>query len=332
MDRSGIYGLRSIIALLAILLCLLVSTAPALADPLAITENSVAVGNITETSAIITWTTDIPATTAVNYGNTTRLDFTISDDTLLREHSIMITGLGPATRYYFEVQSTDQTGENTVTDNNEPDHHRFITDEKLSIGKGLLITAIGMASVFVVLIVIMYLMMFIQSRFGDDEPPAEGEGALVDVVTLSEKETQPVSVRAHGTTELDSVLMTIGVEVQEDPTEIAAISLALAAHLHKKGKELGQRSINIGHTTYDVEVAAPFDSPVAVTVNEDKFWASLDGKGLPVGIHGSSMRVRRIGDAQRGRIGDAQRGRTWRSAYPLPQGPAWDRRGWSKKS
>ncbi len=315
---------KAAIAFLAALLLLMLLTPFVFADAISIEDGSVEAGNITETSAIITWTTDNPATTTVNYGNTTNLDFTVADDTLVLEHSITLTGLGPATRYYFEVQSTDETGENTIIENNKPDHYRFITDEKLSIGKGLIITAVGMGSVFLVLIVIMYLMMFIQSRFGDNEPPSEGEGALPDVLSHGEGSADSTQTDSANNTGVDSMLMSIGVEAEENPAKVAAITLALAAHLSKKGKELGKQSIKIGNKTFEVEVSDLSTSPVAVTVNDEKFWASLDGKGLPVGIHRYPMNARRIGDAQRGR--------SWRSAYPPAIGAAWDRRGWSNKS
>jgi len=73
---------------------------------------------ITATSAVITWTTDEPADSVVNYGNTTALGLTASDATLVTSHSISLNGLLPGTTYYYEVQSTDEGG-NTATDNNE---------------------------------------------------------------------------------------------------------------------------------------------------------------------------------------------------------------------
>lgn len=313
---------NALIAFFTAVFILTLVTSSVLADPLSIDEDSVDAGNITETSAIITWTTDAPATSIVNYGNTTDLDFTVSDDALVYEHSITITGLGPATRYYFEVQSTDAS-DNTAIDSNEPEGYAFITDEDVSIGKGLLITVIGMVSVFIVLIIIMYLMMYIQKILGDDKVSLEDEGALDD--GLSHGEASVDTAQADLTSnDAESMLMSIGVEVEEDPAKVAAIALALAAYLSKTGKELGKQSIRIGNKSFEVEVSDSSSSPVAVTVNGEKFWASLDGKGLPVGLHRYPMNACRIGDERRGRA--------WRSAYPPPIGTAWDRRGWSKKS
>ncbi len=73
--------------------------------------------NATATTATITWTTNEPADSVVNYGNSTLLGSTASNAALVVNHSITLTGLTPDTTYYFEVQSTDVAG-NTAVDNN----------------------------------------------------------------------------------------------------------------------------------------------------------------------------------------------------------------------
>ncbi len=103
---------------------------------------------------------------------------------------------------------------------------------------------------------------------------------------------------------------------------MAAIALAVAAHLRKQGGELTGRRLVIEDVQYEVKVGDHSHSPVDVTVNGETFAASLDGKGLPV--------ERGAPPARTVRIGDAQRGRAWRSACPVPQGGHWDRRGWSR--
>jgi hypothetical protein len=72
---------------------------------------------ITATSAVVTWTTDRPATSVVNYGNSTALGLTASDAILVTSHSITLDGLLQGTTYYYEVQSTGEGG--NTTDNNE---------------------------------------------------------------------------------------------------------------------------------------------------------------------------------------------------------------------
>ena len=122
------------------------------------------------------------------------------------------------------------------------------------------------------------------------------------------------------------MLNVLGVEVQEQPedtVEVAAIALALAAHMSGRGKALGGRPITIGGVEYQVDVGDLSTSPVAVTVNGARYWTSLDGKGLPLAVGGVLV----IG----ARMRDAHGNRVWRMAYPLGIGGYWDRRGWSKK-
>ncbi|MEW6770960.1 MAG: fibronectin type III domain-containing protein [Bacillota bacterium] len=80
----------------------------------------------TATTATITWVTDEPATSVVNYGTTTALGSTVTDTTLTTTHSVTLTGLSPETAYYFEVQSADAAG-NLTTDNNGGLFYSFTT-------------------------------------------------------------------------------------------------------------------------------------------------------------------------------------------------------------
>ncbi|MCX6008730.1 MAG: redoxin domain-containing protein [Chloroflexi bacterium] len=64
----------------------------------------------TETGATITWITDEPATSQVNYGETEPYDSTTPDTNLATSHSVKLTGLDPGTTYYFKVISTDAAG------------------------------------------------------------------------------------------------------------------------------------------------------------------------------------------------------------------------------
>ena len=104
----------AIAAIVALLLLWLIAP-PASASPLAILE--VSSGNITETTATITWTTDELANSTVNYGNATDLGTTVSDSEFALNHTITLTGLDQATPYYYQVSSTDQYG-NTIVDSN----------------------------------------------------------------------------------------------------------------------------------------------------------------------------------------------------------------------
>ena len=59
----------------------------------------------------ITWRTDVPADSQVQYGPTTAYgSSTALDRTLVRNHSVTITGLARKTPYFFQVLSRDAIG------------------------------------------------------------------------------------------------------------------------------------------------------------------------------------------------------------------------------
>lgn len=72
--------------------------------------SNIQVVDITETSARITWETDEPATSVVNYGLDATYGTELSDSALVTEHSIIVTGLDPGTLYHFKVGSADDSG------------------------------------------------------------------------------------------------------------------------------------------------------------------------------------------------------------------------------
>jgi len=101
---------------------------------------SVQVVDITSTSATITWNTDEPSDSTVDYGPTADLGVTEADSTLVTEHAIVLTGLTADTLYYFDVASTDASG-NTATEDNGGNHFTFTTG---SSGNILHVAAIEM--------------------------------------------------------------------------------------------------------------------------------------------------------------------------------------------
>ena len=79
------------------------STPPVIAD--------VSVITVTNNSAVITWRTDEFAGSVVKYGeNSTVYTKMCTDDFFVKEHVVTLTGLLPATRYHFVVNSTDRSG------------------------------------------------------------------------------------------------------------------------------------------------------------------------------------------------------------------------------
>jgi uncharacterized lipoprotein YddW (UPF0748 family) len=113
------------------------SNAPDIRDYLSILDlpNVFSIDNIqvsaVETEATITWTTDLPATSKVEYSTSplfnasfeysSAVDFNywdinhisgiiVENSTLVTTHSVILTDLLPGTKYYFRVQSQDESG------------------------------------------------------------------------------------------------------------------------------------------------------------------------------------------------------------------------------
>ena len=102
-------------------------TTLATADETPPTISGVNVSNITESSAIITWTTNEPATSQVQYGKTETYDSSTTADTnLTTNHNVTLTGLSDNTTYYFKVISKDASeNEATLAEENQNIHHRI---------------------------------------------------------------------------------------------------------------------------------------------------------------------------------------------------------------
>ncbi|MFC1877501.1 fibronectin type III domain-containing protein, partial [Thermodesulfobacteriota bacterium] len=66
--------------------------------------------SVTDTTATITWTTDEPSDSVVQYGLTTNYGSSRTLDTDVVSHSVQIQGLGADTTYQFRVRSTDIAG------------------------------------------------------------------------------------------------------------------------------------------------------------------------------------------------------------------------------
>jgi len=85
------------------------TTAPIIAN--------ISASSVTESTATITWTTDEPATSQVEYGMTTTYGSTTSlDEGLVTSHSISLSDLEPNTTYHFRVKSNDEAGNEAVSE------------------------------------------------------------------------------------------------------------------------------------------------------------------------------------------------------------------------
>ncbi len=79
---------------------------------------------VTDTTATITWTTDEPSDSVVQYGLTTSYGSTRTLDTDVVSHSVQLQGLSDDTTYQFRVRSTDIAGNGPTTSPN----YSFTTD------------------------------------------------------------------------------------------------------------------------------------------------------------------------------------------------------------
>lgn len=70
---------------------------------------------ITASGATITWTTDEPSESVVEYGLTTNYGSSTSNATDVTSHSIPLTGLTQNTLYHYRVKSTDAAGNATTS-------------------------------------------------------------------------------------------------------------------------------------------------------------------------------------------------------------------------
>ncbi|MHB8683321.1 MAG: kelch repeat-containing protein, partial [Dehalococcoidia bacterium] len=72
--------------------------------------SAITVGSIGDLSAVVTWTTDEPSTSEVDYGLTAAYGSKLLDAGLVTAHSELLTGLQPGTPYHFRVVSADAAG------------------------------------------------------------------------------------------------------------------------------------------------------------------------------------------------------------------------------
>jgi hypothetical protein len=85
-------------------------------DSTAPTISAVAASNVTTSGATVTWTTNEPSTSRVDYGTTTAYgSSTPTDNSLVTGHSRTLTGLAPSTLYHYRVVSRDASGNEALS-------------------------------------------------------------------------------------------------------------------------------------------------------------------------------------------------------------------------
>ena len=69
-----------------------------------------------QTGATVTWTTDVPASSRLDYGLTTSYGANVSNGSLVTGHSLTLSGLTAGTLYHYKVSSTNANGTSTSND------------------------------------------------------------------------------------------------------------------------------------------------------------------------------------------------------------------------
>ena len=69
--------------------------------------SAVQAGNITNSSAVITWQTNNTANSRVDYGTTPSFGSAVTDGSMVTSHSLTLSGLTPSTWYRYKVTSVD---------------------------------------------------------------------------------------------------------------------------------------------------------------------------------------------------------------------------------
>src|SRR5690348_18378778 len=79
------------------------------------TISTVSVSGMTATTATITWTTNVGATSRVDYGTTNAYGSNISDSSLVTSHSLVLTSLTCNTTYHYQITSVVAAGNSAST-------------------------------------------------------------------------------------------------------------------------------------------------------------------------------------------------------------------------
>ncbi len=80
-------------------------------NPPAVTISNPAASNISSTGATITWSTNVPADSQVDYGTTPSYGQSNAlNPAMVTSHSVVLSGLTPSTLYHYRVKSKDAAG------------------------------------------------------------------------------------------------------------------------------------------------------------------------------------------------------------------------------
>lgn len=79
------------------------------------TISGVTFGSVKATTAVVSWMTNEPATSYVDFGLTEVYDKTLGEGSYVTTHSVTLLGMTAETLYHFRVRSKDAAGNETVS-------------------------------------------------------------------------------------------------------------------------------------------------------------------------------------------------------------------------
>ena len=77
--------------------------------------SAIRVAGVTDTKAIVLWSTDELSDSRIDYGTTTNYNLWLTDTWLVTIHSVELDNLQPATTYHMRISSTDRFGNGPAT-------------------------------------------------------------------------------------------------------------------------------------------------------------------------------------------------------------------------
>jgi len=109
----SIMGRMALLAIVAILVTLLAGCTGVDETPPVISERLVSY--VGDTGLVITWTTDEPANSKVEYGETEAYGTTVASVKMTTDHAITLSRLIPGVTYHIKVRSQDSAGNEAVS-------------------------------------------------------------------------------------------------------------------------------------------------------------------------------------------------------------------------
>jgi hypothetical protein len=123
MNKDSSYQLK-------LLSCLMILIFLNLPFTFALQLNEISSSEVSENSALISWTSDIESSSAVYYGqSSTDLNLIESNSNTVSEHEVELLGLDSGVEYFYYIES--ETANDSIIDDNFGEYYSFTTDEEI---------------------------------------------------------------------------------------------------------------------------------------------------------------------------------------------------------